>query len=76
VGSGENVLVSVARVALNRRMGPVNSWMKIAYVAAGLVFGTLEIRQHIGSRRAGAAEPAPEVEVLVLHTDADHAVDR
>ncbi len=43
--------------------------------AARLVFGALEVGQHVGRRPAGVAELAPQVEILVLAADVDHAVD-
>ncbi len=44
--------------------------------AAHLVLGPLEVGQHVARRPAGAAHLPPQVEVLVLAADIDHAVDR
>ena len=44
--------------------------------AARLMFGALEIRQHVVERPAAVAELAPMVEILGLAADIDHAVDR
>ena len=53
--------------------GPPVLWNSLG--AAHLVFGALEVGQHVGRRPAGVAELAPQVEVLVLAADVDHAVD-
>ncbi len=45
-------------------------------LAAGLMFGAAEIRQHVVERPAGVAELSPLVEVLRLAADIDQAVDR
>ena len=43
--------------------------------SARLMFGALEVGQHIGRRPSGIAELPPQIEILVLAADIDHAVD-
>src|SRR6185312_6249952 len=43
---------------------------------AGLMLGTLEVRQYVGGRPAGIAELPPMIEVFVLAADVDHTIDR
>ncbi len=44
--------------------------------SAHLVLGALEIGQHVGGGPSRAAHLPPQVEILVLAADVDHAVDR
>src|SRR5262245_31097703 len=45
-------------------------------LAARLVLGTAEVRQHILEAPAGIAELAPMIEVLRLAADVEQAIDR
>ena len=45
-------------------------------LAALLVLGAAEIRQHVGECPAGIAELPPVIEILVLAADIEKAVDR
>jgi hypothetical protein len=45
-------------------------------VKVGIVFGALEVGQHVRERPAGIAERGPLIVIGAVATDIDHRVDR